>query len=146
MYLQSCIWSNNQTIPQDGVPIFNVWATKTQRRARKKQNQRSVIFQSGHNIAIMCPLQVLTFQVKYYIVDYSVLTANYWKRAFSSPHVSEDWGGTTPPSTLSHTHWKAKVLPKSFLAALKLDSLAGGLLRRRNWCGVCINFNCCHWK
>lgn len=50
IYLQSCIRSNNQTVPQDGVPVFNVWATKTQRWRRKRQNQKSVIFQCGHNI------------------------------------------------------------------------------------------------
>lgn len=42
------------------------------------------------------------------------------------------------------THWKAKVLPYSFLAVRKRASLAGGLLSSRNWWEVCINFSCCH--
>lgn len=41
------------------------------------------------------------------------------------------------------THWKAKVLPWSFLAVRNRASLAGGLLRSRNWCEVCMNFSCC---
>lgn len=40
------------------------------------------------------------------------------------------------------THWKAKVLPYSFLAVRKRASLAGGLLSSRNWWEVCMNFSC----
>lgn len=42
------------------------------------------------------------------------------------------------------THWKAKVLPYSFLAVRKRASLAGGLLSSRNWWEVCMNFSCYH--
>lgn len=42
------------------------------------------------------------------------------------------------------THWKAKVLPYNFLAVRKRASLAGGLLSRRNWWEVCMNFSCCY--
>ena len=47
-----------------------------------------------------------------------------------------------PPRPGVLTHWKAKVLPYNFLAVRKRASLAGGLLRSKNWCDVCMNFSC----
>lgn len=53
------------------------------------------------------------------------------------------WMTTKMVTTPGLTHWKAKVLPYSFLAVRKRASLAGGLLSSRNWWEVCMNFSCC---
>ena len=146
MYLQSCIRSNNQTIPQDGVPVFNVWATKTQEKRRKSKIRSQRRFNGSQYNKPWWLLIALSFLVKHHVVTVLCYQPTTKRGCFPPPAFMEDWAGNSHPSTVSCTHWNAKVLPKSFLAALKLDSLAGGLLRRRNWWGVCMNFSCCHWK